>query len=185
MNEVIEEWAGRERTFRLQVGQVLDIEEACGGVGIGEIFLRMGQGRYTLHDVMFTLRFGLIGGGMESAEAKRLIAQRFDTVPLITSWEVAHELLITLMSGVPPKTDDAATGDPSEPHNAGEIFAAFVQLGIAPQDVRGMRYADFVRLCRALPGGDKAKVPSEAEFDAMVERAIEMGAMDAPKVDDL
>lgn len=175
MSEVILEWGGDQRCFRLTFGNLLDLEEACGKVGVGEIYLRLGQHRYFARDVYHTIRQGLIGGGMKPTEADRLMQDRFDTVPMATRVELAMEILLAVMSGV--EVDQTKPdGDPKEPHDPGSIFASFIKIGVTPDQIRAMDYADFVNMTRAA-GGSRAQPPSEEEFEEMVARAKELGVM--------
>lgn len=46
MAEIITEWAGKERLFRLTFGRVMDLEESCEKQAIGAIFLRITTGQF-------------------------------------------------------------------------------------------------------------------------------------------
>ncbi|WP_370281564.1 gene transfer agent family protein [Pseudooceanicola sp.] len=173
MAEIFVEWGGAERRLSLTYGGLLDIEEACGKVGIGEIYLRLGQHQYRAAYVYHVIRLGLIGGGMTSQEAKRLLDERFDVTPLVRHVEIALDLLIAVMAGIEPD-DTKASGDPSRPYDTGAILASFAKLGISPESVRGMSYRDFVHMCRAF-GGDTVQPPSEEEFEDMISRMMPNG----------
>lgn len=168
MAEVFIEWAGAERRLALTFGGLLDIEEACGKIGIGELYMRLGRHHYKAQDVYQIIRHGLIGGGMTSTEAKRLLDERFDVVPFVQHVEVALEILIAVMAGI-EETDAKSDGDPAKPYDVGAIMAAFVKMGVAPDAIRSMQYRDFVHMCRAF-GGDNVRAPSEEEFEEMVAR---------------
>ena len=160
------EWAGAQRPFRLRFGDVLDLEEACGKVGIGALYLRMGSHQYFAKDVFETIRLGLIGGGMPPSEARSLVQERFEHVPMADSLNLAMSILVNMMAGIEP--DEAkAKGDPAEPHDTGAILASFVKIGIPPESIRAMSYADFVNMARAM-GGKDVQPPSEDEFLDMV-----------------
>lgn len=160
------EWAGAERPFRLRFGDVLDLEEACGKIGVGAIYLRMGRHQYFAKDVFETIRLGLVGGGMAPTEARRLMQDRFDHVPMADSLNLAMAILVHLMAGIDPD-DTRPAGDPEEPHDTGGILASFVKVGISPESIRAMSYADFVSMARAM-GGKDVQPPSEDEFLDMV-----------------
>lgn len=170
MAEILAEWGGEQRRLALTFGNLMDIEEACGKVGIGEIYFRLGSHRYFARDVYHVIRQGLIGGGMRATEADRLMQDRFSAHPLARNMEIALELLISVFSGVDPD-EDAKPGDPSKPFDSAAILAMFVKVGISPQSVREMSYADFARLCRGL-SSEATKAPTEAEFEEMVERMM-------------
>ena len=161
-------WAGEERRFALRFGHLLDLEEACGKVGIGEIYLRLGQHRYFARDVYNIIRMGLIGGGTPPSEAKRLVDERFDFVPMVERVELAISILVAVMAGI-PADETKAPGDPKKPHDAGAIFASFAKANIPPEDVRAIGYRDFVLMMRAM-GGSSVQPPSEEEFADMVAR---------------
>ncbi|WP_171054198.1 gene transfer agent family protein [Arenibacterium halophilum] len=179
MAEILAEWGGAQRRLALTFGNLLDIEEACGKVGIGEIYVRLGAHRYYARDVYHVIRQGLIGGGLKPTEADRLLQDRFSAMPMVRNVEIALELLIAVMAGI-DADEDATPGDPSKPFDAGVIFASFVKMGIPTQAVRDMELADFVRLCRGL-SSEGTKPPSEAEFEEMIARmeARERTASDA------
>lgn len=162
------EWAGAERPFNLRFGDVLDLEEACGKVGIGAIYLRLGRSEYYAKDVYETILRGLIGGGMAPSEARRLMVDRFDHVPLVQSVELALDILISMMAGIGPD-ETRGKGDPAEPHDVGTILSSFIKIGIAPEHIRAMTYADFVNMARAM-GGKDVQPPSEDEFLDMLAR---------------
>ncbi len=65
-------WGGDERVFRLGIGELLALEDACD-VAVFEIYMRICGQRWGVRDVRETLRLGLIGGGMEAKRAKRLV----------------------------------------------------------------------------------------------------------------
>ncbi len=167
-------FAGEERAFRLSFGDVLDLEEACGRTGIGAIFHHLATHSYSIREVHAVIRIGLIGGGMPHDEAARLCDDRM-TELLVVHHELAMNILLALMSGI--DTDETQpAGDPERPYDAGAIFAALLKLGVAPEQVRGMSYADFAATMRAM-GGAKAQPPSESEFKDMLRQAKESGLL--------
>ena len=89
MGEVILDWAGEPRVFRLNFGNILDLEQACGRVGIGEIYLKLGTHNYFANYVYHTIRQGLLGGGMRAEEADKLLQERFMHAPMVANFELA------------------------------------------------------------------------------------------------
>jgi hypothetical protein len=168
MPEVIKQWAGEDRPFNLPFGKLMDLEEACGKVGFGEIYLRLGRHTYFARDIYHTIRLGLIGGGMSSVEAERLMKDRFDAAPMAERVELALDILLSVMEGIKPDETKPA-GDPAEPYDVGPLLASFAKLGVAPSALREMSYQDFIHMCRAF-GGEKVQPPTEAEFEEMLER---------------
>lgn len=175
MGSVTRDWAGRELTFALRTGEVLDLETAREA-GIGTIYKRLASHDYHLKDVQEVLRLGLVGGeGMKPAEARAVVRDRFDDVPYLVSVELAIDILLALMSGV-EATGEAGDSDGASTFRQSEIFAAFAKLGITPAQLREVSYPDFLNMMQGF-GGSKAAAPSEEEFFEMLkayeERAVE------------
>lgn len=167
MAELIRDWAGRERTFRLRVGEVLDLEQGCNA-GIGAIYARIIGGSFHVNDLWHTIRLGLIGGGMEPLRAKALLADHFDRRPYVENAALAADLLIAIMTGVEPAETptDAADAPPMKFSELSQICRTF---HLSPLDLRQMRYADLINMMRGFAAsGRKAEPPSEAEFEAML-----------------
>jgi hypothetical protein len=166
--DVQREFAGAERMFRLRLGEIMDIEEACGKLGLGAIYLRLCRHEWSIREVRHILRIALAGGGLPAAEATRLVDERLDAGQLVKLHGLALDLLISVMESVEPE-EAAPKGDPGRTMDVGEIFAGFARMGIPPEEVRAIRYADFVLMARAM-GGPDVKPPSEDEFKAMLAR---------------
>lgn len=155
--------------MRLDLGRIMDAEEACGRVGIGELFLRLGQHRWFVRDVRHLLRQGLLGAGMTGEEAENHVRERLEREPLLWAVDSAQSLVLGAMSGIPEDTG-APEGDPREPLNAGAILASFAKVGIAAGPVRATSWRDFVLTMRAA-GKDRTAAPSEEEYRQMIARA--------------
>lgn len=166
--ELVREFAGAERRFRLRLGDILDLERACDQTGLGAIYKRLAMHDWSVIHVRHVLRYALRGGGMEMQDATRIVDERIDVGQLVQLHGLAIEVLVSLMEGIEPD-ETKPSGDPAVPMDAGEIFAAFARLGIAPRDVRGISYSDFVLMARAM-SGDTLQPPSEDEFRAMLDR---------------
>ena len=169
MAEVIAEWAGKERLFRLTFGSILDLEEICGKDAIGAIFLRVSTGAFKASDVYHILRLALIGGGMAAVEVKQLLDQRFDTIPYLEHSMLAGEILIAVMSGVEQDEGAEGSGDPS-PWKFSEVSQISRVFNMSPIDVRDMTYADFVNMVKGFNSASdrKAEPPTEEEFEAIL-----------------
>lgn len=93
--EVRADFAGEERAFRIRLGEIRRIEDACGKAGIYAVQARLARGVLAFaefsglqalayagdlraDDVREVLYQGLIGGGMPSHEATRLIRREID-----------------------------------------------------------------------------------------------------------
>lgn len=171
MAEIIADWAGTERLFRLNVGGVLDLEQACGGDGIGAIFLRISTGQFRVMDVHHVIRLALIGGGLDKVSAKQLLEDRFDTIPYLENSELAGEILISLMAGVEETETDNSKADDT-PWKFSELSQICQVFHMSPQDLRNMSYPDLLNMVKGYNAATdvKAKPPTEEEFDAILAR---------------
>jgi hypothetical protein len=71
-------WVHGDDVFCLsRVGLILELEERCNS-GLGAVFQRLGDGTWKFNDFRETIRLGLIGGGMEPAEASRVVKRHVD-----------------------------------------------------------------------------------------------------------
>ncbi|QEW26738.1 gene transfer agent family protein [Roseovarius indicus] len=169
MADVILEWAGKDRLFRLDFGGVLDLEEACGKDPIGAIFLRISSGKFYASDIWHTIRLALIGGGENKVEAKRLMENHFDRTPYTENASIAGEILIALMMGI---EDGGANGEATEPEpiRFSEVSQICRTFNMSPHDLRALTYADFVNLVRGFNSsqGPKLEPPSEEEFEEIL-----------------
>lgn len=167
--ELTLDWAGKERLFRLKFGDVMDLEEACGEA-IGAIFIRVVGGQFKASFVYHTIRIGLIGAGMPVMDAKRLLADHFDARPYMDNASVAGEILAALMTGVEPSDNE----DAPEPERI--VFSEVSQIcrvfNMSPQDLRDMRYADFVNLIRGFNASSQKQAEhiTEDEFIDILNR---------------
>lgn len=72
--EVVQAFGDGEHTFRLGIKQLEELQEKCDA-GPLMVMRRLLDGGWRLADVRDTVRLGLIGGGMTSAEAIKLVAR--------------------------------------------------------------------------------------------------------------
>lgn len=165
MRELVANFAGKERTFHLRLGEYADIQTVTG-VGIGVVYKRLASLEFYIKDVEQVLISGLVGGGMPVSDANRIVREQLDYRPLMEMSALASDVMIAAMNGIEP--DDLN----DDPNSDGKIdihktFHSFLQLGLAPQQVREMEYADYVGLLR-VAGGKDVQPPTEAEFEEMV-----------------
>lgn len=182
--ELIREWAGRERVFALRFGDVLDLEQACGDgkapAAVGSLFQEIGMGRFSAKAVYHTIRLALIGGGLERLKADHLMREHFDKRPYLESSSLALEILMALMSGVEP-TEAREEGEP-KPLKFSEVSQICQTFHLSPNDLRAMRYDDFVNMVRGFNAGSKQKADflTDEEFADILARyepeALEDGA---------
>lgn len=109
-------WSGGEHPFLHRIGELLALEKTCDS-SVGEIYERLGStligaARWGVRDVTETLRLGLIGGGMDAAEARKSVLTAADMVGLIALAPVALAALHGSLRG--PDQDDEA-GDEEDP----------------------------------------------------------------------
>lgn len=166
MVDVVREWAGKERLFRLTFGGVLDLEQATGD-GVGVIFAHVAGGSFKVGYVYHTIRLGLIGAGLGVLDAKRLMDAHFDTRPYLENAGLAGQILADLMTGI--EVDDADQDPASkegEPIKFSEVSQICRTFHMSPTDLRNMSYADFVNLVKGFNAGSDRKAPhlSEDEF---------------------
>lgn len=174
MAALYREFAGAEREFRLRLGDILDLEEACGKVGIGAIYLRLAGHQYFIRDIQHTIRLALIGGGLPATEAGELVRQRLDAGLLVELQGLAVDILVARFAGLEPEQSDTEDAGEPVPLDADEILSSLLQLGLSPEQVRAMDYDDFRRLCRATGRGQIAP-PSDEEFRAMIAQSRAIG----------
>ena len=170
MADVIREWAGVERLFRLNFGGVMDLEEACGKQALGAIFLRLSTGQFFANEVYQIIRLALIGGGTDQLETKQLLDKHFDANPFMENASLASDILVTLMVGV-EKTEGGAESDP-DPFKFSEVSQVCRVFNMSPQDLRDMSYADFSNMMRGYNSGaeQKAEHVTEDEFNEILSK---------------
>lgn len=163
---LIREWAGRERKFRLSYGDVLALEDACGKLGIGAIYMRVTTVQFSAQQIYETIRLALIGGGMDALDAKQLLRTHFDERPYMENMALAADILIELMTGIEPSKGEASEADITAPQKFSEAVQICQVFHMSPQDLKAMDYADFVNMIRGYnaASGKQVEMISEAEF---------------------
>lgn len=167
MVEVTHEWAGKERLFRLTTGDVFDLEEATGD-GIGVIFTSLASSSFSLKHVYHTIRLALIGGGLDLVRVNGLMRDHFDTRPYLQHAALAGAVVADLMTGVEPQDDDQNGSD--EPFRFSEVVQICRVFNMSPQDLRALRYSDFINMVRGFNAREGRKAPhlTEDEFEAIL-----------------
>ncbi len=172
---VIRDYAGEQRNFCLLVGQIIDLEEACGKVPFGTLYKRLFSWDFFIRDVQHIVRMALIGGGTDPITARRLVDERFDVLPIEQHVSIAIEVMLAAVEGAPePKSSKKSTESVID---TGKIFHDFAKLGIPPAQVREMRVGDMLVLYDAAGRTAMDDAPSDEEFAAMRAR-VEGGALD-------
>lgn len=99
--------------FRLTVKQIIELEEKCGAP-FAVIHARLWGGAYSANDVIETIRLGLIGGGLDPTQARKLV-ERYG-VPFKYSYPVARAVIGAVMWGFEksPLGKDQATPEATQ-----------------------------------------------------------------------
>lgn len=93
-------WGDGEYKFRLGIGQLRELQEACDA-GPAFIASRLRGDTWLMQDVRETIRLGLIGGGMEPQAALAMVRKHVDEYPLAQNKLVAWVILQAAVVGVP------------------------------------------------------------------------------------
>lgn len=124
-------WAGGEHRFRLGIGELRAIEQACDA-GVSVVLLRLLGSQWKLDDVLAPIRLGLLGGGMPDTEVRA-------TMERVTSINSPFELAVNaaeiLKRFIMWETDDAPgeqeagadqnqTRSPTDGHDGPDTTAA-------------------------------------------------------------
>lgn len=115
MISVTEDFADGTYTFKLGLKWAQELQEKCDA-GPELIRARIVQGFPNAADIRETIRCGLIGGGMESAKALKLVVRYVDDEPRAQFYPLALAILNASIVGVPD--------DPVGKSAAGETTAA-------------------------------------------------------------
>lgn len=98
--EVSFDWADGHHTFNVaKLGQALELEDKCGA-GLHEILERLTSRRWRVSDIRETIRLGLIGAGLEPAEALKLIRRYVEGRPWGENVPPARVILLAAIVGV-------------------------------------------------------------------------------------
>lgn len=101
-------WPGGEHPFRLALAQLEGLQQKTDA-GPEWLLMRLRAGQWAATEAFEVLRFGLIGGGMDEAAAKRTVADAFDRHPLIAFKVPAMTVLLAALYG----PADDPSGEPS------------------------------------------------------------------------
>ncbi len=107
-------FGGEDRPFRLNIGRLRALQEKVDA-GPMELVNRMAAGAWRVDDLRETILQGLIGGGMASAEATRLMKTDFDDLPLAQFVPMAQAILYTALLGAEDEPGEAQGEAPPSP----------------------------------------------------------------------
>jgi hypothetical protein len=100
--DVVLPWADGEHTFNIRkIGPATELQDKCGGVGVGTIMNRLLKGNFFVADFREVIRLGLIGGGMRPVEASDLTKRYVDDRPWQESVLVATAIITAAIVGTP------------------------------------------------------------------------------------
>lgn len=101
-----------EYNFKLTI-QGLSALQSKAQSGIGQIYARVLAGAYYDHDLIETVRHGLIGGGMNPKGANDLIRDYGEQMPLDEWHRLASDILSAAMHGYKSEEDGGTTAKKS------------------------------------------------------------------------
>lgn len=107
--EIELEFADGSHVFKLTLKTIAELQEKCGA-GIGAIYARIANGTYRAEDLVEVCRLGLIGGGMEGPDARKLLDRYcVDRWPLEKWHGHAYAIMVACVHGyqAPDQPDDA------------------------------------------------------------------------------
>lgn len=117
VNQIELEFGDGTYLFKLGLAQIAELQEKCGA-GIGLIFKRVMIGEHRIEDCVETIRLGLVGGGMNAVEARRLV-DRYTTLSSFSVKDAfvhATAILTTCVVGYdPPDESKKKPTEPSDP----------------------------------------------------------------------
>lgn len=92
-------WAGGEHPFLLTIELLRALQERCDA-GPAWVLGRLSSQQWMVDDIVSTIQFGLEGGGMPKADARKLVRQFVEDRPLTDSLNTAQTVLMaSLYSG--------------------------------------------------------------------------------------
>lgn len=119
-------WAGGEHAFDLKIEHLRALQDRCDA-GPEWILARLSNKQWHVNDVVDTIRLGLEGGGMEKADARKLVQRYVEDRPLTLSVLTAQAVLMMALYGDPddqPGEADAGEGRPTRTRDHEESGAS-------------------------------------------------------------
>src|SRR5262245_21292872 len=111
---VTHQWGDGERTFRLRIGELRELE-AKRESGSFEIYQRLAGGTWRVDDITETLRLGLIGGGVAPMLALGLVAKYVQPTSFLVNVVIARTVLMHALFGDPEDAVGKAVADLTAP----------------------------------------------------------------------
>lgn len=124
-NKVKINWVQGEHDFALNIGELRALQKNCDA-GPELILTRLKVGSWLVDDVFEVLRLGLIGAGMDSADAGQQVRRAFDQHPAFALKLPAYQVLAAALigeaddpvgeeAGVKPEVDSGSSPSSTEP----------------------------------------------------------------------
>lgn len=171
-------FAGQDRTFRLRLGEIGELERLCSA-GIGEIMMRLASHRFRAADIRDTIRLGLEGGGLFEPDATALVMRYLDDEPIGEHLNLAADILTAAVSGVPQAPKRREIGEEREPGDLASFIGIGAAIGFSPEQVKRSTLSE---LTAAIEGYAKvhapkreAETPDDAEYLAVLADEITAG----------
>lgn len=102
-------WAGGEHEFALRIEHLRALQDKCDA-GPMHVLQRLSTGQWLVDDVLQPIRIGLEGGGLEKAEAIKLVRRHVEDLPITRAVLLAQAVLQSALFG---PGDDPAGESPS------------------------------------------------------------------------
>lgn len=99
--------------FRLGIGQLEELQEKTD-CGPEELWSRVSLGTWRVHDIIQTIRLGLIGGGMEAMTALALVGRYVDSGNLVSHKPLVQSILGAALVGAPDEDQREGEGQAGE-----------------------------------------------------------------------
>lgn len=106
-------FADNSYLFRLPAKRIAELQDRCGA-GIGAIYKRTMSGDFYENDLKEIVRLGLIGGGLEPLEARKLIDRYCDAWPLNVWFVHAAAILSACVNGYEKPSEGEADDPPGK-----------------------------------------------------------------------
>ena len=134
MNAEMIVWPGGEHPFRLALAQLEGLQQKtdCGPEWLA---MKLRSGQWTATEVFEVLRWGLIGGGMGDAAAKKAVADAFDRHAVGAFKVPALTVMMAALYGPP----DDPVGKPSLASEETPTGESAESGSLAPSMVSGRR----------------------------------------------
>lgn len=109
------DFAGAERTFRLGLSQIEELEEKAGQ-GIFQIMESLSPQNRTVRAKVISevIRIGLIGGGTQPADALSMVRRYCDERPMLENLMLAYAVVVAGITRVNGTVAEKLSGEPQE-----------------------------------------------------------------------